>query len=130
MLEPDSTMTNPSVMVFVDHDIIVRNFLQKDLLDSMAASFSLTFVVPPKHYKEGARISQDLNLIDLPGKLVYLEPVQKRLDLWSHLRTISRLKPSLDRFSRHIRWISSACSGPWNHALQPVRRPLQTRRML
>ena len=108
MPTPKSTMTNPSVMVFVDHDIIVRNFLQKDLLDSMAASFSITFVVPPKGYKDGSRISQDLDLIGLPGKLVYLEPVQKRLNLWSHLRTISRLKPSLDQFSKHIRQITLA----------------------
>ena len=120
MLAPNCTMTNPSVMVFVDHDIIVRNFLQKDLLDSMAASFSLTFVVPPKSYKDGARISQDLDLIDLPGKLVYLEPVQKRLNLWSHLRTVSRLKPSLDKFSTHIRQITLARLSRIGRIIYPI----------
>ena len=107
-------------MVFVDHDIIVRNFLQKELLDSMAASFSLTLVAPPRCYKDGSRIGQNLNLVYLPGKLVYLEPVQQRINLWSHLRTVSRLKPSVDKFSKHIRQTTLARISRIGRMIYPI----------
>ena len=71
------------ILVFVEHDIIIRHFLHSHVFDDLARRHDVVFVFPEKGYK---RVTIDVAALDLGGAPVrHLTVSVERLRIWQRL---------------------------------------------
>lgn len=94
------------VLVFVEHDIIIRHFLHSRVFDEVVRRHDVVFVFPEPGHK---RVKGDIGVIDFSGARVrHLTVSSARLRRWQHLflADILRYRPgahfaAIRRFYRH-----------------------------
>jgi hypothetical protein len=78
------------ILVFIDHDIIIRHFLHSHVFDELVRSHDVVFVFPEIGHK---RIRSDLSALDLGNaKMQYLPIFTKRLKIWQGLMLAENLR--------------------------------------
>lgn len=71
------------VLVFIEHDIIIRHFVHSHVFDELARRHDVAFVFPEIGHK---RVKSDLSMLDLGNAAVHHLPVSsERLKLWQWL---------------------------------------------
>ncbi len=96
------------ILIFIDHDIIIRHFLHSGVFNGLLSAHDVRFVFPLETPKP-RRITQDLESLGLGSRLLRLPLAQERLSLWNKLIHVTNLrwKPgahSSNRraFTRHV----------------------------
>lgn len=88
------------VAVFIDHDIMVRNFLRSGAFDELMRRHDVSLVLPP----EGSRrLTSDVTSYAERVHMHRLEVPPDRRELWSRLTQVAAMRPSLDRHARYMR---------------------------
>ena len=78
------------ILVFVEHDIIIRHFLHSCVFDELARRHEVAFVFPEKGYK---RVTIDTAALDLGGAPVrHLTVSVERLKIWQGLMLADNLR--------------------------------------
>ena len=78
------------ILVFVEHDIIIRHFLHSHVFDELARRHEVVFVFPEKGYK---RVMIDAAALDLGGAAVrHLTVSVERLKIWQGLMLADNLR--------------------------------------
>jgi hypothetical protein len=80
------------ILIFVDHDIIIRNFVRNSVFDELAARHDVLFYFPEPGYSNNTRVSIDVNTLGLGERARHLEVHKKRLHRWVKLCQASRLR--------------------------------------
>jgi hypothetical protein len=70
------------ILVFVEHDIIVRHFLHSRVFDKLIGHHDVVFVFPEKGYK---RVTIDIASLGLDAPVRHLTVHVRRLKLWQEL---------------------------------------------
>lgn len=94
------------ILVFIEHDIIIRHFIHSDAFAELARRHEVRFVFPERGNK---RVSVDVEALDLPAPMRRLPVHQKRLELWKRLFIADALRwrpgaqfKTLRRFRREM----------------------------
>lgn len=78
------------ILVFVDHDIIIRHFLQSRVFDELLRAHDVVFVFPEIDHK---RIRSDLTKLDLgKARVHHLTVSNQRLKIWQGLMLADHLR--------------------------------------
>lgn len=70
------------ILVFVEHDIIIRHFLHSHVFDKLTKRHSVVFVFPEKGHK---RVTIDSTTLNLPAPVHHLTVHVARLKIWQGL---------------------------------------------
>jgi hypothetical protein len=77
------------ILIFVDHDIMVRHFLHSHVFDELVRQHDVVFVFPEAGHK---RITSDLSVLDLGNALRHLPVSTERLKIWQGLMLADNLR--------------------------------------
>lgn len=78
------------ILVFVEHDIIIRHFLHSHVFDELVRQHDVVFVFPEMGHK---RVTSDLSTLDLGNAPVQHLPVStERLKIWQGLMLADNLR--------------------------------------
>ncbi|MGE5505662.1 MAG: hypothetical protein ACM31L_14665 [Actinomycetota bacterium] len=80
------------VLIFIDHDIIIRHFVHSGVFSQLMASHDVKFCFLPETYKGGARINQPLDQLGLGDRMMRVDVDTERLRMWSKLVQVGRLR--------------------------------------
>ena len=82
-----------NILIFIDHEIIFRNFIFPKVFDDICKKFNVKFVLPEENNK---RIN-DLKLtkINLPAQVLRLSVDKRRYSLWNQSLFVSQMRFSL-----------------------------------
>lgn len=94
------------ILVFIDHDIIIRHFLHSHVFDELVRQHDVVFVFPEIGHK---RVKSDLSTLDLGNAPVrHLSVLTERLKIWQGLMLADMLRwrpgshyAAMRRFHRH-----------------------------
>lgn len=94
------------ILVFVEHDIIIRHFLHSHVFDELVRQHDVVFVFPEIGHK---RVTSDLSKLDLGNAPVrHLSVSNERLKIWQKLMLVDILRwrpgshyAAMRRFHRH-----------------------------
>lgn len=87
------------LLIFVEHDVVVRHFLHSGAFAALAARHDCVFVFPERGHP---RVAIDVDGLSLGGRTVRLPVAQARLRLWKWLFLADMLRW---RPGRHWRWV-------------------------
>ena len=90
-----------TILIFIDHEIVFRNFVYPKTFDKLSKSFNVVFVFPEENNKRFNEIN--LNDFNLPGPFIRLKVNQARQSLWNDRLFSSDFRFSLDRQKRAIK---------------------------
>lgn len=79
-------MRKPKLAIFVDHDIILRNFVLNNALEDLNKEFELTYVLP----NNSPRVTLDLDTLDLP-EVKTISVVSSRVSILRRLGQVTAL---------------------------------------
>ena len=106
------------ILVFVDHDIIIRHFLHSHVFDELVRQHDVVFVFPEAGHK---RVTSDLSLLDLGNAVVRHLPVSTgRLKIWQGLMLADMLRWRPGRHYAAMRRFHRGAVGPRAAALYSV----------
>jgi hypothetical protein len=89
MLQP-AAADRMTILVVIDHDIIVRHFLHSHVFDDLAKNHRLIFVFPEQGYK---RVKSEIGAGDVSGAAIrHLTVFVDRLKVWQHLMLADMLR--------------------------------------
>jgi hypothetical protein len=92
------------VLVFIDHDIICRNFLMSGALSSLVSSADVRFVFPNDEGKRMKQSPSDLKL-NAPHTLLPIDAKRQQIWRWLLFRSQLKLRRGLHEASiRRLRW--------------------------
>lgn len=92
------------IVVFLDHDIIIRHFVNSGAFEALVAAHEVTFVAPPPPNR---RVTIDLSADALVGpRLRHLAPNPDRHGLWTVVNRVRRARPSFDKHRLWLRKIA------------------------
>ena len=77
------------ILVFIEHDIVIRHFIHSRVLAPLAARHDLLFVFPEAGHK---RVATDIAALDLGAPFVRLAVQMTRRKLWQRLFQINLLR--------------------------------------
>ena len=77
------------VLIFIEHDIVIRHFINSQAFKPLAARHDVLFVFPEEGHK---RVSSDIAVLDLGAPFVRLTIEQTRRKLWQRLFQINQLR--------------------------------------
>ena len=93
------------ILIFIEHDIIIRHFIHSRIFDELAKRHDIKFVFPEPGYK---RVNSDVSKLELSVPYKHLTVHQDRLVLWNRLFTADSLRwrrgaqfAALRRFRRY-----------------------------
>ena len=77
------------VLVFIEHDIVVRHFIHSGVFRPLAAKHDVLFVFPEEGHK---RVTTDIASLDLGAPFIRLAVDQDRRKLWKRLFQVNHLR--------------------------------------
>jgi hypothetical protein len=77
------------ILVFIEHDVIIRHFVHSGVFADLIAKHDVTFVFPESGYK---RVSIDVSNLDLGAPYRRLTVHQARLVIWKRLFQVDLLR--------------------------------------
>jgi hypothetical protein len=77
------------VLVFIEHDIVVRHFIHSGVFRLLAAKHDVLFVFPEEGHK---RVTTDIPSLDLGAPFIRLAVDQDRRKLWKRLFQVNHLR--------------------------------------
>jgi hypothetical protein len=110
------------ILIFIDHDIIIRHFLHSGVFRPLESAHDVRFVFPLETPKP-RRVTIDLDTLGLDNKLTRLPLVQERLSLWNKLIHVNNLRWRPNAFSKNRRAFTRHVIGP-GHVREYVRLAL------
>lgn len=94
------------ILVFVEHDIIIRHFLHSQVFDELVAQHDVVFVFPEEGHK---RVSIDISALKLGAPVRHLAVHVRRLKIWQGLFLADMLRlrlgshfAAMRRFHRRV----------------------------
>ncbi len=103
---------NLKILIFLDHDIMIRHFILSGVFKPLMEKHDVLFVFPEPTYKDGQRISFDPEQLNLGNSIRYLEIPQIREKLWTKLSKINYLRWRPGRQRALMRTMTRATLGP------------------
>lgn len=98
------------ILVFIEHDVVIRHFVHSGVFADLIAEHDVKFVFPEPGYK---RVSLDVASLDLAGASYrHLTVHQKRLVVWKRLFQIDMLRWRRDPVYRTLRKLHVEMMGP------------------
>ena len=77
------------VLVFIEHDIVVRHFIHSEVFRPLAAKHDVLFVFPEEGHQ---RLTIDIASLDLAAPFVRLAVDKERRKLWKRLFQVNHLR--------------------------------------
>lgn len=77
------------VLIFIEHDVVIRHFVHSRVFAELIAKHSVTFVFPEPGYK---RVKLDVSTLDLGAPYRHLTVHQARLVIWKRLFQVDLLR--------------------------------------
>lgn len=98
------------ILVFVDHDIIIRHFLHSHVFDELVRQHDVVFVFPEIGHK---RVTSDISMLDLGrARVHHLLVSTKRLRIWQGLMLADLLRWRPGSHFAAMRRFHRSASGP------------------
>lgn len=82
------------VLVFIEHDIVIRHFVHSRVFTALMARHEVTFIFPEPGYK---RVTVDVSKLELGAPFRHLTVHQRRLVIWKRLFQVDLLRWRWDR---------------------------------
>lgn len=105
------------ILVFIEHDVIIRHFVHSRVFNELIASHEVTFVFPEPGYK---RVNIDVSKLELGAPYRHLTVHQARLVIWKRLFQVDLLRWRPGKQLRAIRILQREMMGPKAAALYTV----------
>ena len=77
-----------NILIFIDHEIIFRNFIHPGVFDEICKEFNVKFIFPEKDSKRFANL--DLKKFKLPAPIIRLPIDRRRYLLWNNRFFVSQ----------------------------------------
>ena len=90
-----------NILIFIDHEIIFRNFIHPGVFDEICKEFNVKFIFPEKDNKRFADL--DLKKFKLPAPIIRLPVDTRRYSLWNNRFFVSQMRLSFDIQKQSIR---------------------------
>ena len=90
-----------NILIFIDHEIIFRNFIHPGVFDEICKEFNVKFIFPEKNNKRFADL--DLKKFKLPAPIIRLPVDGRRYSLWNKRFFVSQMRLSNDLQKQSIR---------------------------
>ena len=90
-----------NILIFIDHEIIFRNFIHPGVFDEICKEFNVKFIFPEKNNKRFADL--DLKKFKLPAPIIRLPVDGRRYSLWNNRFFVSQMRLSHDLQKQSIR---------------------------
>ena len=90
-----------NALIFIDHDIMIRHFVDSGVFNSLGRTHEITLVVPT----DKKRVKRVLTSETVGFNVVELPTDSKRQFLWQTLFMVTQVRPHWGRHSRSIRGI-------------------------
>ncbi|OEJ66078.1 hypothetical protein [Magnetovibrio blakemorei] len=97
------------ILIFIDHDIIIRHFIHSKVFETLSASHDVKFIFPDGDQK---RVTTDVEALKLGGKHAFLAPKQPRLRQWKNLFVADTLRWRYGKQFSSLRTFRRAMIGP------------------
>jgi hypothetical protein len=106
------------IVIFIEHDIVVRHFVHSNVFADLVRQHDVTFVFPEPGYK---RVTIDVSKLELHGaRYRHLVVHQKRLEIWKRLFQVDMLRWRRDPVYTTLRKLHREMMGPKAAALYSV----------
>jgi hypothetical protein len=100
------------VLVFVEHDIMIRNFIHSGAFNALMERHDVRFLFPEAGYKDNKRVSIDIHTLGLGDRAGYLTVAKDRMNLWAKLNHVNRLRWRPWAGTTDIRKMTRVAIGP------------------
>lgn len=97
------------ILVFIEHDIVIRHFVQSGVFAELIAKHDVTFVFPEPGYK---RVTMDVSTLELGAPYRHLTVHQQRLLIWKRLFQVDLLRWRRGPLFRALRILHREMMGP------------------
>ena len=77
------------ILVFIEHDIVVRHFIHRGVFRPRVAKREVLFIFPEEGHK---RVTTDIAALDLGAPFIRLAVDQDRRKLWKRLFQVNHLR--------------------------------------
>ncbi len=105
------------VLVFIEHDVVIRHFVHCRVFAGLIAAHDVTFVFPEPGYK---RVTMDVSTLDLGAPYRHLTVHQARLVIWKRLFQVDLLRWRPGTLFGALRTLHREMMGPKAAALYTV----------
>lgn len=105
------------ILVFVEHDVIIRHFVHSGAFSDLIAAHDVVFVFPEPGYK---RVTLDVSTLDLGAPYRHLTVHQLRLTVWKRLFQVNQLRWRPGKFYAVLRKLFREVIKPKAAALYTV----------
>ena len=90
-----------NILIFIDHEIIFRNFIHPGVFDEICKVYNVKFIFPEKDNKRFADL--DLKKFKLPAPISRLQVDERRYSLWNNRFFVSQMRFSNDLQKQAVR---------------------------
>ncbi len=97
------------ILVFIEHDIVIRHFVHSRVFADLMASHDVTFIFPESGYK---RVTVDVSKLDLGAPYRHLTVHQRRLVIWKRLFQVDLLRWRWEKSFAPLRSLHREMIGP------------------
>jgi len=95
------------ILVFLDHDIIIRHFVHSNAFSELVKKHEIYYVLP----KENKRVQMKISEMKLCSKHFYADIPPRRLFLWRTLNHVDKLRFKFGKQYRNLRRFSRRVHG-------------------
>ena len=99
------------VVIFIDHDIVYRHFVQSRVFSELISAHDVTFVFP-RQGPENKRLTTAVNSAEVAAPIEWMPIETARISLWRRLFQVSQLRWRRGADWRHLRAVTRYLVGP------------------